>query len=62
MSSSFMRVKGLIYHNFNIFLSLLVLSCFNFSTVEFTFQLFTFFIFVFNHVLVMQGFKIQGGL
>ena len=57
-----MRVKGLIYRNFNIFLSLLVLSCFNFSTVEFTFQLFTFFIFVFNHVLVMQGFKIQGSL
>ena len=62
MSSSFMRVKGLIYHNFNIFLSLLVLSCFNFSKVEFTFQLFTFFIFAFNHDLVMQGFKIQGSL
>ena len=57
-----MRVKGLIYRNFNIFLGLLVLSCFNFSKVEFTFQLFTFFISVFNHVLVMQGFKIQGSL
>ena len=62
MSWSFMRVKGLIYRNFNIFLGLLVLSCFNFSIVEFTFQLFTFFIFAFNHVLVMQGFKIQGSL
>ena len=60
MSWSLMRVKGLIYHNFNIFLSLLVLFCFNFSKVEFTFQLFTFLIFAFNHVLVMQGFKIQG--